>query len=64
MEELCTCKCHMSDICVMELFHEEYNGDIPLMMTYCRYQFNFNNNIIHSTFHNNSAGDNGGALYL
>ncbi len=64
MEGLWSCKWCMSDVCMMELLYFEYDGDIPFITIYCRYQFNNNFNVINSTFHDNSAGGDGGAIYL
>ena len=64
MEELCACKCSMSDMCIMQFSHVEYDGDVPfIVIMYCRIQYNDNFNVINSTCHDNSAG-RGGAMYL
>ncbi len=48
----------------MEYFHIEYDGDIPFMLMYYRDQYNSGCSVINSIFHDNSAGDDGGAMYL
>ncbi len=63
MEELCTCKCHMLDVSIMELLMW-YDGDILFIIIYYRREQNRYFNVIKSTFHDNAAGDKGGATYL
>ncbi len=41
-----------------------YDGDIRLIIIYCRFQDNDNCDVINSTFHENIAGEDGGAMFL
>ncbi len=53
-------------MCVLRtnLIYVDHDGDVLYMIMYYRSRFNDNCDIINSTFHDNSAGDDGGAIYL
>jgi hypothetical protein len=62
-EGLCTCKCCMSDACIMDLLNNDHDCDTLYMLIYFRYEYNDYFVVTYSIFHDNSA-NYGGAMYL